>query len=70
MNSGERQSMPQLDAVMLTQYLTSRESTVTETLTAGASDSKDAAKDRLREKTQQVHALLQQLKQAEERSQL
>ncbi|GKT56840.1 hypothetical protein ColTof4_08619 [Colletotrichum tofieldiae] len=70
MNSGERQSMPQLDAVMLTQYLTSRESTVTEILTAGASDSKDAAKDRLRQKTQQVHALLQQLKQAEERNQL
>ncbi|GKT47134.1 uncharacterized protein ColSpa_07315 [Colletotrichum spaethianum] len=68
MNSGERQLVPQTDAVMLTEYLASRALTVTETLTAVASGSNDAAKDRLYEKTRQVDALLQQLKQAGDRN--
>ncbi|KAI8259102.1 hypothetical protein K4K56_006822 [Colletotrichum sp. SAR 10_98] len=69
--SGERQPVPREDAVMLAKYLASRDSTVTETLTVVASGSgsgsaaaSSASTDRLREKTQQVDALLQQLKQA------
>lgn len=56
---------------MLAKYLASRDSTVTETLAVVASGSgsgsaaaASASTDRLREKTQQVDALLQQLKQA------
>ncbi|KAF4424565.1 hypothetical protein CFRS1_v012980 [Colletotrichum fructicola] len=69
--SGERQPVPREDAVMLAKYLASRDSTVTETLAVVASGSgsgsaaaSSASTDRLREKTQQVDALLQQLKQA------
>ncbi|KAI8305772.1 hypothetical protein K4K59_011967 [Colletotrichum sp. SAR11_240] len=73
--SGERQPVPREDAVMLAKYLASRDSTVTETLAVVASGSgsgsgsgsaaaASASTDRLREKTQQVDALLQQLKQA------
>ncbi|KAF5510182.1 hypothetical protein CGCS363_v003173 [Colletotrichum siamense] len=69
--SGERQPVPREDAVMLAKYLASRDLTVTETLAVVASGSgsgsaaaSSASTDRLREKTQQVDALLQQLKQA------
>ncbi|KAL3294350.1 hypothetical protein RB213_005249 [Colletotrichum asianum] len=69
------QPVPREDAVMLAKYLASRDSTVTETLAVVASGSgsgsgsgsaaaASASTDRLREKTQQVDALLQQLKQA------
>ncbi|KAF9877563.1 hypothetical protein CkaCkLH20_04698 [Colletotrichum karsti] len=70
--SGERQPVPMPDAVMLTEYLSSKESSVVETLTIVASGSSTvtAATDRLREKTQHVDALLVQLKQAERSARL